>query len=248
MWVIDVIPPPQQQMKLPNGQPLQPKIAVHIGPAISGVLGRSRLDFEFIGAAVHASRMLAQRLPPGVLVATRMAMDAITQAHDWKPCGSVLLGDNNTMVEVYVYTCLPWREECANLVATMAACLASNPTPKSTVMSLLSPPFDTCVHGAAKKAPPLEWGDIKAELHAVPVVKSLMDEDADAMMVKSQQPKASMQSHDMHTMTLPLNASQVAHDVWSLRFLDEHVDRLYESWLSGSFHGVGVFWWGDVGG
>lgn len=199
---------------MPNGQPLQPKIALHVGPAISGVLGRSRLDFEFIGAAVHASRVLAEQLPPGVLVATRTALHALAQTCYWYPCGSMLLNDTNAAVEVYVHT--GPMLHASKHVAAMAAYLASNAGPKNTVMSLLSPPFDVCA---------TMYGDGKIPLHAVPVMKSLA-EDAGHLGEKAQ----------------ALRAEQLAHDPWTLRFFDDHVDHAYEAWLSASSRGVCMCW------
>lgn len=133
------------QRTLPDGRPLQPKMALHVDAAISGVLGRSRLDFEFMGAAVQISRALADCLPPGVLVATGPALDALGNASQWLPCGRVRFTPTAPPLGLHINT---FRCKDAATMATLIAGTVVDSTlcPTASAVALLSPPFTHSTH------------------------------------------------------------------------------------------------------
>lgn len=132
---------------------MHPKMALHLDSAISGVLGRSCLDFEFIGAAVQISRALADRLPPGVLVATQPALHALNSRSEWVSCGRVRLASGSKPLEVHVNTSRCQGDDAHALVAAVTAAVTAAPA-MPTAVALLSPPLGS--HGQGGSQIPLQ--------------------------------------------------------------------------------------------
>lgn len=84
-----------RQMILPNGEPLQLKMGLHVGEAYTGMLGTSPPHFQVLGSTVRAARSLAEQGVSNFLQISTAARDALgpvaSSSSNWFGGGAVTL-------------------------------------------------------------------------------------------------------------------------------------------------------------